>query len=195
VRHPEVVDFLRGEGLTIIETNGCWSRGSETFGPRCSVNHHTAGAPTGNAPSLGYIIDNVLANVVQSRQRDANGLDVCYLVATGRANHAGLGSWQGCDENAEAWGLEVEHVGTTAEPFPAGRVETSVRVHAAFAKCSRFEAGMVCQHHEWGDNPPGWPGRKQDFAKALLDPGLFRLAVADRMSPTARNSRGVLAWI
>lgn len=182
--HVEIVDFLRHEGLTVIETNGWRTRGSDTFAPACSVNHHTAGARSGDAPSLKLVINGrtdlagPLCNVLQSRHVDEHGLDVVYLVAAGRANHAGTGHWEQIAGNSHAWGLEVEHVGTAAEPFAAGRLETSVRVHAAFARCSGFTADEVCQHWEWATPP----GRKQDFARALVDAVEFRSLVAHRLA-------------
>lgn len=170
MRQPQIIDYLRDEVLTVRETNGWRERGSATFDPDGSVNHHTAGSPSGSAPSLLYVINNVLCNAFQSREQDARGFDVIYLVAAGRANHAGVGSWLGVAGNTRFWGLEVEHAGTLAEPFPSSRAETSARVHAAFAKCSGFDPSMVCQHHEYAEPE----GRKRDFLAALLDPGWLR---------------------
>lgn len=183
-RHPEIIDFLRAEGLTVIETNGWRTRGSETFDPHGSVNHHTA-AGAGLAPSLGICINGrsdlpgPLCNVLQSRQVDGEGLDVVYLVAAGRANHAGSGGWKGLAGNSKVWGLEVEHRGTVAEPFSIKRMETAIRVHVAFAKCSRFDASTVCQHREWA------PTRKIDFVAAEVDAGVFRRVIANRLAAPA----------
>lgn len=181
-RKTELLGFLRQEGLTVIETNGWKTRGSETFDPEGSVNHHTAGAASGIAPSLNICINGragipgPLCHVLQSRATDPNGLDVLYLVAAGRANHAGTGGWKGLSGNSKVFGLEIEHVGTTAEPFSVARRETAVRVHAAFAKCAKFTSDTVCQHLEW-------TSRKVDFVKALLDPNGFRLDVSNRLHP------------
>ncbi len=181
-RHPEILDHLRSQGLTVIETNGWRTRGSETFDPKGSVCHHTAGAATGDHPSLNVVIygrsdlPGPLCNVYQSRQKDSNGLDVVWLIAAGRANHAGTGGWRGLTGNSKVWGLEIEHVGTTAEPFPAERRDTAVRVHTAFAKCSQFESDLVCQHWEW-------TARKQDFVRSELDPNGFRLGISNRLHP------------
>lgn len=182
MRHPGLFAYARAEGLTVVDTNGYDERGAETFDPRISVNHHTAGAPTGMAPSLDYVIRNVLCNALQSRQRDRQGLDVIYAVAAGRANHAGAGEWLGWIGNTYAVGLEVEHVGTTAEPFPEHRVETSVRWHTAVCRYMRARAEVVAQHAEYAANPPGWPGRKQDFVEALLPRNPFRDRIARRLA-------------
>lgn len=175
------LDTLRSFGLTIREVNGCWTRGTDTLDPEGGVNHHTAGARFGFAPSLDYIVRNVLANAVQSRETDANGLDVIYFTAAGKANHAGVGEWNGVSGNSHFVGLEVEHIGTTAEPFPSLRRETSARFHAASARHFRYAPGMVCQHHEYAKPA----GRKGDFARVLLDPQNFRNRVATLLAPPA----------
>lgn len=181
-RHAGIVDYYRAEGLTVVEVNGAATRGHDDFAPRCSLNHHTGGPETGLAPSLRYIIDNVLANSVQSREQDARGLDVVYFVAAGTAAHAGKGSWKGKTRNRDAWGLEVEHPGRADVPFPAKRMETAVRIHTAHARYSGFTAEDVMQHWEWAENPPGWPGRKTDMLPSLVPPAAFRNRVAVRLS-------------
>lgn len=177
------LDTLRAFGLTVVEVNGCWTRGTDTLDPDGSVNHHTAGAAFGDAPSLGYVVRNVLCNALQSRQRDRNGLDVIYFVAAGKANHAGVGAWRGVSGNSHFVGLEVEHVGSSAEPFPSSRRETSARFHAATARHFRFAPGMVCQHHEYAQPA----GRKSDFARVLLDPTAFRNRVATILAPPTQE--------
>lgn len=175
-RHPEIIDFLRAEGLTVIEVNGWRTRGSEGFDPHGAVNHHTAGAAKGNAPSLRIVVEGrsdlspPLCNVLQARD------DTCYLIAAGRANHAGAGSWKGLSGNSKVWGLEVEHVGTAVEPFPPHRYETTIKIHTAFARCSKFKAEMVAQHYEWAGP------RKPDFFKGAIDPNRFRSDIAARLA-------------
>lgn len=185
MRRPEVLDALRAEGLTVVEVNGWQTRGGTTFAPFGSLEHGTAGAPTGCAPSLGAIVSGgnsttppPLSHTLQSRCQDAAGLDVVYLAACGRANHAGVGSWGAANGNEDLWGNEVEHVNTTAEPLPDGRVETSVRIHTAFAKVSGFPAGMVAQHWEYADPD----GRKSDLLRGVLDPAVLRYRVALRLA-------------
>lgn len=171
--HPEIIDYLRAEGLHVIEVAGWQTRGSEKFDPVGSVNHHTAGPATGNHPSLGTLINGrggskpvpgPLCNFSMARNLDV------YMIAAGRANHAGTGSWQGTTGNSRMWGLEVEHTGVLAtEPYPSPeKWDVMHRIHAAAAKCSGFDSSMVCQHFEWTT-------RKIDFIKAK--PGEFRTSV------------------
>lgn len=168
-----IADRLRGEGLRVVETNGWRTRGSSSFNPRASVNHHTAGGSRGAAPSLAICIDGrpdlsgPLCNVMQSREADGN--DIFYVVAAGRANHAGPGGWRGVTGNSGAFGLEIEHIGTV--PLPEARQRLAARCHAALGR-GLFDERMVCQHAEWATPP----GRKTDAA-TNVDPGQFRAFV------------------
>ena len=90
-RDTGIADRLRAKGLNVVEVNGWRTRGAEGFNPRGSVDHHTAGPRKGNAPSLGVCINGradlpgPLCNVLVGRD------GTCYVVAAGRANHAGAG--------------------------------------------------------------------------------------------------------
>lgn len=166
----DLLQALKDWGLNVIEVNGWQTRGSSSFNPKGSVNHHTAGSRNGTCPSLGILVNGradlpgPLCNVAQSRltaYHPEAKLDDVYLVAAGRANHAGRGGWNGLVGNSSVFGLEIEHVGyLDKEPFDDRRLETAYRVHRAFAEVGGFSADNVCQHFEWA------PRRKIDFAGA-----------------------------
>lgn len=152
-----IADRLRAEHLTVVEVDGWQTRGSADFNPRGSVDHHTAGAKTGNAPSLGICINGradlpgPLCNVLIGRN------NVCYLIAAGRANHAGKGGWRGLAGNSSVYGIERENVGTTAEPWTADQTATAARAHAALIRgCPNPMPELVMEHKEWA------PQRKSD---------------------------------
>lgn len=174
MRDTGLADRLRAKGLTVKEVAGWGTRGNDgggnpTFRPVGAINHHTAGSMFGDAPSLATVIygrpdvPGPLAQVLQSREVDRNGLDVVYVVAAGKANHGGVGTWTGgggtFDSNYESEGNEVEHTGTTT--VHANRRETMARVAAAFLEApgSSRDATMACQHFEYAQPP----GRKIDF--------------------------------
>jgi hypothetical protein len=165
-----IAQRLRAAGIPVVEVAGWQTRGSSSFDPRGSVNHHTAGPSSGATPSLNTCIygrpdlAGPLCNVFQSREPD--GDDVAYVVAAGRANHAGEGAWRGLSGNSSVYGLEVEHTGTSEAP--RARLERAAAIHAAMFS---GDVGYCCQHREW-------TSRKVDFA-TNVDGDWFRQLIAD----------------
>jgi hypothetical protein len=154
-RDTGIADRLRKAGCKVVEIDGWKTRGSDIFTPRGSVDHHTAGAARGNAPSLGVCINGrsglpgPLCQVLVGRDL------TCYVIAAGRANHAGLGGWKGLTGNSSVYGVERENVGTAAEPWRPEQTTHAAKVHAALVK-GKAIADMVCRHAEWA------PTRKTD---------------------------------
>lgn len=155
MRDAGIADRLRKYGLNVVEVAGWKTRGSDTFNPRGSVDHHTAGPATGNAPSLGICINGrsglpgPLCNVFIARD------NTCYVVAAGRANHAGLGGWRGLSGNSSVYGIERENVGYgDREPWREDQTDTAARAHAALMESK--DPSLVCMHKEWA------PTRKID---------------------------------
>lgn len=149
-----LADRLRAMGLTVIEVDGWRTRGRTyaTFTPRGSVDHHTAGGASGNAPSLGICINGrsdlpgPLCQAFQARNNDV------YVVAAGVANHAGAGGWQGLKGNQIVHGLESENVGyNDREPWREDQIDVKARIHAAFLQApgSTGDPGKCCMHKEW----------------------------------------------
>mgnify|MGYP000882814736 FL=1 len=161
-------------GVDVIEIDGWKTRGSTSFDPDGSVNHHTAGPMRGEAPSLGICINGrsdvpgPLCNGLLGRDRKLR------LISAGRANHAGRGGTRGLSGNSEVWGLEVEHVGTAAEAIDPKLIDVAARCHAAAALTYGFDENTVVQHWEWTT-------RKIDFRKGALSPDQFRAAVDRHM--------------
>jgi hypothetical protein len=155
-RDTGIAQRLRSFGLTVVEVNGWQTRGSDAFNPRGSVDHHTAGPRRGNAPSLNVCINGradlpgPLCNVLVGRD------GTCYVVAAGRANHAGTGGWGGLSGNASVYGVERENVGDGSEPWTLQQYDTAARVHAALVSAAGGRADLVCGHKEWA------PRRKVD---------------------------------
>lgn len=144
-----IADRLRAFGLKVVEVNGWQTRGSTDFGPRGSVDHHTAGPRSGNAPSLGICINGrsdlpgPLCNVYIARD------NTVYVVAAGRANHAGTGGWGGLTGNSSVFGVERENTGVGNEPWTEDQRITAARVHAALLSGIGRDGGWVCEHKEW----------------------------------------------
>lgn len=170
-----IADRLRAYGLDPVEIDGWQTRGSSHFSPQGYCWHHTAGARSGNAPSLGVCINGrrdlpgPLCNVFQARD------NTIYVVAAGRANHAGRGGWRGLSGNSSVFGLEVENVGTSAEPWREDQIHTMCLVAAALLDGRPVE--LACRHGEWAPRrkvdthmPPPGP-ELRDRARALSSAG------------------------
>jgi N-acetylmuramoyl-L-alanine amidase len=144
-----IADRLRQAGLEVVECAGWQSRSAGSFDPRGSVDHHTAGPASGDAPSLNTCIHGrtdlpgPLCNVLIGRHHNT-----CYVIAAGRANHAGSGGWHGLSGNGSVYGIERENVGTQAEPWRPDQTDAAARAHAALIR-GRADAGSVCRHAEW----------------------------------------------
>ena len=156
-RDTGIADRLRARGLTVVEVAGWQTRGSASFDPKGSIDHHTAGPLAGNAPSLGVCINGrpgipgPLANVLVGRD------NTCYVIAAGRANHGGVGTWQGLSGNTHFYGVERENVGTGAEPWTPAQHLTAGLVHAALIGANG-NAELVVRHADYATPH----GRKTD---------------------------------
>lgn len=168
MRDTDLDRRLRLMGVAVQYVDGWKTRGVASLDPKGGGNHHTAGGRSGAAPSLGTCINGrpglpgPLANVMQDR------LDIAHLIAAGRANHGGVGVWKGVSGNSHFYGLEIEHVGTPAEPFGPHRFDTAARIQAAFA-LGRYDASWIWQHRQYATPK----GRKIDFAASLINDGVF----------------------
>ena len=151
-----IANRLRAVGLNVVEVAGWQTRGADSFNPRGSVDHHTAGPRSGNAPSLGVVVNGrsdlpgPLCNVLVGRN------NTCYVVAAGRANHAGAGGWRGLSGNSSVFGVERENVGDGSEPWRQDQTQTAAKVHAALISSHGGDSSLVCEHKEWA------PKRKID---------------------------------
>ncbi len=143
-------------GLRVELVPGWETRGSSSFAPACVVDHWTAG-PRGTTgrPSLNVVtfgregLAGPLCNVYLARD------GVCVVVASGRANHAGLGGFRGLVGNSAAYGIEAE-CGGDGDWTPAMRVAYP-RLSAALLSGLGRDASWVCGHNEWA------PTRKIDI--------------------------------
>jgi len=146
---------LLDAGLKVAEQPGWRTRGRGDVGPIKGVMcHHTAGAKTGNMPSLGIVtngrpgLDGPLAQLCLGRD------GTYFVVAAGRCNHAGPGNWQGFTAgNTNFIGIEAENTGfltgPKADPWPAVQMDAYRRGVAAILKKIRADAIMCCGHKEY----------------------------------------------
>lgn len=165
MRVNELAVALRKRGLTVIEVAGWQTRGYE-FPARSlgALRHWTAGPATGDTPCLGVVtngrsdLPGPLCNVYQSRRVDTNGIDIVYAIASGKANHAGSGAWNGVSGNYKLLGLEIEWSGPN-EAFANVRrrkLTSELVMRALIDCCSGANPAMAAEHREYA------PTRKID---------------------------------
>lgn len=168
-----LADVLREWGLNVVEVAGWQTRGQDpdgygrAFDPQVVVDHHTAGPRVGDLPTLGVLlagrpdVPGPLCNVATPR----NTPNTVYVMASGKSNNAGEGSWAGFSGNYHTLGNERENVGTDAEPFTFEQNETAARTGAALIDGIRryhghaISADRFAEHKEWA------PTRKIDAWK------------------------------
>lgn len=162
-----LADTLREAGLKVIEVDGWKTRGRADMGnPRGVLCHHTAGPRTGNAPSLNLVLKGradlpgPLSQLFLARD------GTFHVLAAGRCNHAGVGSWHGVTAgNSDLIGIEAENVGTGAEPWPAEQMDAYVRGVAAILSHLGEDSLMAIGHKEFATPR----GRKIDPAFDMAD--------------------------
>ena len=180
-----LADKLRAYGLTVIEVPGWQDRGRPgLFDPAGVIVHHTAGPKGKPAPSLNVCVEGrtglpgPLCHVLLARNC------TCYVIAAGRANHAGEGRWAGITDGNRAFlGLEAENDGV-GEPWAPDMLDAFHRASAALLHGLDRLHGPLIAHREWA------PTRKID--PKGIDMDAFRRAVeaAERghiMPPPART--------
>lgn len=194
MRILELPDMLRKYGVEPVEVAGWQTRGNEfPERPDGALRHWTAGSTTGRTPSLGIVTNGrgganpllgPLAQILQSRESGTK--DKAYVIASGKANHAGTGIWNGISGNYKLLGNEIEWSGPN-EAFSAARIDVSERIMAALLDCcTGTNNDDVAEHREYA-TPAGrkidtnLPGNVMRARMAILRSGG---ATAPQPSPT-----------
>lgn len=175
-----LAEVLEGASLKVAEQPGWRARGrADMPNPRGVMCHHTAGPAQGNMPSLG-VITNGRDDLPGPLAQLGLGRDgTYYIVAAGRANHAGAGNWQGITTgNSSFIGIEAENTGRNSDPWPAVQLDAYAHGVAAILKHMGADANMCCGHKEYALPM----GRKPD---PTFDMTQFRLTVASIMAGAA----------
>lgn len=163
-----IAEACREAGLRVIEVQGWRERGGASFTPRGVIIHHTAGPATGDMPSLPIIVAGRRDLPGPLAQFGLGRSGTVYVVASGRANHAGPGGWRGLTGNASVWGIEAENTGR-GEPWPTVQLDAYHLLVAVLCIRSAIDPAMVAAHREWTP-------RKID--PTGIDPDAFRARVA-----------------
>jgi hypothetical protein len=197
-----LADVLSTAGLNVIEEQGWKTAGKDPGDLRFTgiLDHHTGSLTIGGKhQSFGTVtkgrpdLSGPLCNWYICRANDV------HLIASGKANHAGTGKWNGMTTSAQLLGCEIEHTG-----FPPGfealaerdnaeieewsffTVATAATADAAVLRHLGRTAEDVAAHFEFALPP----GRKPD--PRGWDMEFYRQLVADQLAraPGTRRARG-----
>lgn len=172
---------LKDAGLKVAEEPGWEKRGTREIGTIKGVMcHHTAGPKNGNMPSLRIVRDGRSGLSGPLSQLCLGRDGTFYVVAAGRANHAGRGEWQGeTGGNSHFIGIEAENTGKKKDfPWPDVQMDAYRRGCAAILQHIGQDAIMCCGHKDF--RLPR--GQKID---PLFNMDVFRMEVAAIMGGTA----------
>jgi hypothetical protein len=183
-------DVLEGAGLKVAEQPGWRTRGHGDMGTvKGVICHHTAGPKSGNMPSLG-IVTNGRPDLAGPLAQLCLGRDGTYfIIAAGRASHAGAGSWQGVTTgNSSFIGIEAENTGLADDnPWPDVQMDAYKRGVAAILKRIGAQPIMAAGHLEYAlpvgrKSDPSFSVGNRDQRIAEMDK--FRTDVAAIMGGT-----------
>jgi hypothetical protein len=170
---------LESAGLKVATVPGWESRGRSEMGTVLGVMcHHTVGPRNGNMPSLNLLVrgrDDLPGPLSQlGLGRDGT----YYVIAAGRCNHAGVGSWRSISTgNSSFIGVEAENTGSANDSWPEVQMDAYRRgVAAVLTHVGR--GPELCVGHKEYALPQG---RKPD---PNFDMEQFRQAVAGFMTGT-----------
>jgi hypothetical protein len=171
-------DVLRSAGLKVALVDGWEIRGRGDMGKVLGVLcHHTVGPRNGNMPSLDVLIHGRPDLNGPLSQLGLGRDGTWYVIAAGRCNHAGSGSWNNITTgNTNFIGIEAEHTGSPADPWPPVQMDAYRRGVAAILKHAHLDAGSCAGHKEFA------PRRKTD---PTFDMNEFRAGVAAFLTGTA----------
>ena len=174
--------MLQNAGLKVAECDGWQTRGIAEMGEVLGVIcHHTATpGKQGNMPTLSTLISGRedLSGPLSQLGLGRDG--TYYIVAAGKCNHAGAGSWQNITSgNTNFIGIEAENTGGADDvPWPAVQLDAYHRGVAAILNYIGKGAKFCAGHKEYA--LPA--GRKTD---PDFDMVAFRAAVTAILQNTA----------
>jgi len=172
---------LMDAGLKVAPVEGWENRGDGDVGSIVGVIcHHTAGPRNGNMPSMGTLL-NGRPDLPGPLSQLGLGRDgTFFVIAAGRCNHAGKGSWKGVSTgNSSFIGIEAENTGLSNDfPWPQVQVDAYQRGVAAILKRIGRPADFCAGHKEYA-----LPAGRKDDPDFDMNP--FRAAVAAILAGTA----------
>jgi hypothetical protein len=176
-----LLQVLQDAGLKVAPVDGWQNRGRGDVGKTVGILcHHTAGPRNGNMPSLNTLLAGRSDLPGPLAQLGLGRDGTFYVIAAGRCNHAGTGSWQGvATGNSSFIGIEAENTGLSNDtPWPDVQLDAYRRGVAAILKHIGKTEEFCAGHKEYA--LPA--GRKTD---PDFDMVAFRAGVAAILNGTA----------
>lgn len=180
-----LADTLREAGCVVVEMDGWERRQTRTgFEPMGIVWHHTATPQSASDASVDRILRDGRSDLSGPLSQLGLRRDGSFVVvAAGRANHNGYGTW-----GNDSIGIEAYNDGR-GEPWPAVQMAAYARGTAAICKRMGWGIAQVRGHKETD------PGRKID---PLFNMDQARAAVAsyledDAMTPEQEQTLNAMA--
>jgi len=175
---------LLDANLKVATVDGWETRGHGDVGPTFGVLcHHTGGRKDGNMPALNTLIKGRTGHDGKKLEGPLSQLGLgrdgtYYVIAAGRAYHAGKGLWMGASGNHHFIGIEAENTGRTNDPWPEIQMDAYRRGVAAILKHTGLSAERCAGHKEYAQPRGRKPDPSFDMAK-------FRADVATLMGTNA----------
>jgi peptidoglycan hydrolase-like protein with peptidoglycan-binding domain len=145
-----LADVLRDAGCKVEEVPGWETRGvGEMVDVKGVICHHTSGNRNGNDPTLPVIIHgrDDLPGPLSQLLLGRDG--TFHVVAAGKCNHAGKGSWHGVTAgNSNFIGIEAENDGIS-EPWSDIEMEAYIKGVAAILTHVGADSVMAAGHKEY----------------------------------------------
>lgn len=141
-----LADVVRTSGLKVVEVTGWKTRGhGQMTAVEAIVCHHTAGAATGDYPSLRVVRDGRSGLPGPLSQLGLGRTGTVYVIAAGVCYHAGATfyTWQ---NNWHAIGIEAEATGV--DSWPKVQYDAYVRLCAALRRGYGVPNARVLGHKE-----------------------------------------------
>ena len=165
-----IPDVLRAAGLVVVEYDGWATRTTRATGlvVKGVVCHHTATGPNTSNTAVARLLANGRSDLkgpLSQLGLDRDGH--FWMIAAGRCNHNGYGTW-----GNDSIGIEAVNDGV-GEPWPAAQLDAYQRGCAALLAHEGLTIAE-CRGHKETD-----PGRKID--PRGIDMDAFRARVAELM--------------
>jgi N-acetylmuramoyl-L-alanine amidase-like protein len=159
----DLASVIRASGMNVIEVSGWQSRNHGSLvNVQSIICHHTAGAATGNYPSLS-VVTNGRTDLKGPLAHLGLGRDgTVYVISNGVAWHAGATINDAIWGNTHSIGIEAENTGS--QPWPDVQVDAYAKLIAVL--CKHYGLGIdrvkghkeICAPAGRKPDPAGLPG-------------------------------------